>query len=236
MKAKRPCFKVELGLHTEPSGGLEEGEKVSYWFSFNRNDRVLKYGKGYIMEQTTLLTQSFPFPKTEEEPDPWDFIFRSDTTKQIVIKDVDAIEVLAMLEDPKPAGMFLSLSQADMHDRAAQACRSLCQAEQTKLQSLVDVEKKVSFYPHPLTKNWSPLVLDSSKATLEMLSTNHFTMSASLPATCRELYENVTSPGVALDWPYSNPRLSDAINYSINTEGKILNKKLKEKEQRGDFQ
>lgn len=98
------------------------------------------------------------------------------------------------------------------------------------------MERKVSFYPHPLTYNWSPLVLDSSKATLDILSTNHFTMSASLPATCRELYENVGSPGVALDWPYSNPRLSDAINYSINTEGKILYNKLNEKKARGDFQ
>lgn len=236
LKAKRPYCEVELGPRTERSGGLEEGKKVSYWFSFNRNDRVLKYGKGYIMEQTALLTQSFPFPKTEEESDPWDFIFRPDTTKEIVIKDVDYIKFLAMLEDPKQSRMFLSLSQVDMHDRAAQACHTLCQDEQTKLKSLVDVEKKVSFYPHPLTKNWSPLVLDSSKATLDILSTNHFTMSASLPTTCRELYENVSSPGVALDWPYSNPRLSDAINYSINTKDKILYKKLQEKKQRGDFE
>ena len=235
-KAKRPCGEVELGPHTGASGGLEEGKKVSYWFSFNRNDRILKYGKGYIMEQTTLLTQSFPFTETEGESDPWDFIFRPDTTKVIIIRDVEAIESLAMLEDPKQSGTFLSLSQDDMRDRATQAYRSICQADQIKLKSLVDVEKKVSFYPHPLTCNWSPLVLDSTKATLDILSTNHYTMSASLPATCRELYENVASTGVALDCPYSNPRLSDAMTYSINTEGKILNKKLKEKEAKGDFQ
>ena len=87
------------------------------------------------------------------------------------------------------------------------------------------MEKKVSFYPHPLTQNWSPLVLDSSRATLDMLSTNHFTMSANLPATCRELYENVGSAGVALE-----PRLCDAINYSINTRDKILNTKLKKRQ------
>lgn len=126
LKAKRPYYEVELGPRTEPSGGLEDGKKVSYWFSFNRNDRVLKYGKGYIMEQTTLLTQSFRFPKREEELDLWDFIFRPDTTKEIVIKDLDAIEVLAMLEDPKQSRMFLSLSQVDMHDRTAQTCHTLC--------------------------------------------------------------------------------------------------------------
>ena len=35
--------------------GLDEGEEVSYWLSFDRNQRILKYGKGYIMEETTLL-------------------------------------------------------------------------------------------------------------------------------------------------------------------------------------
>ena len=225
LKAKRPCSEVELGPRTEPSGGLKEGKKVSYWFSFNRNSRVLKYGKGYIMEQTTLLTKSFPFPKTEQDPDPWEFIFRPDTPKEIVIKDVGGIEVLAMLDDPKQNKIFFSLSQVEMQDLTTREFRYLRQVEKMELQSLVDVEKKVSFYPHPLTYNWSPLVLDSSKATLNILSTNRFTTSASLPATCRELYENVGSAGVALE-----PRLCDAINYSINTEGKILNKKLKERQ------
>ena len=89
----------------------------------------------------------------------------------------------------------------------------------------------MSFYPHPLTYNWSPFVLDSSKATLPELANNRFVLSATLPETCQELFANVASPDVALDWPYSIPRLSDAINYSISTEGKILNEKLWEKSQ-----
>lgn len=235
-KAKKPCSKIEqLNRTSEPSQGLEEGKKVSYWFSFNRDDRVLKYGKGYIMEQTTLLTHEFPFP--EEDSDPWKFIFRPDKAKQVVIIDVTGIEALAMLEHPDQREKFLSLSQGDMDHQATQAYRSIYQDEQIReLRSLVDVEKRVSFYPHPLTHNWSPLVLDSSKATLDILSTNLFTMSASLPATCRELYENVSSPGVTLDWPYKNPRFSDVINYSIKTEGKILKEKLEEKEKNGKFQ
>lgn len=239
LKAKKPFSKVEEKGHTDkPGGGLEEGKKVSYWFSFNRDARVLKYGKGYIMEQTTLLTYQFPFPAKEEDPDPWEFIFRPDTTKEIVIKDVASIEALAMLERPHPQReTFLSLSQVDMDRQATEAYRSIHQDEETReLRAFVDVEKKVSFYLHPLTKNWSPLILDSSKATLDILSTNLFTMSASLPAICRELYENVSPPGVALDWPYSNPRFSDVMNYSIKTEGKILNEKLKEKRDRGDFE
>ena len=236
-KAKKPCSEIEQRFNrtSEPSQGLEKRKKVSYWLSFNRDDRVLKYGKGYIMEQTTLLTHKFPIP--EEDSDRWKFIFRPDKAKEVVIIDVAEIEALAMLEHPDQRETFLSLSREEMDHQATQAYRSIYQDEQIrKLRSLVDVEKSVSFYPHPLTHNWSPLVLDSSKATLDILSTNLFTMSASLPAICRELYENVSSPGVTLDWPYKNPRFSDVINYSIKTEGKILKEKLEEKKENGKFQ
>ena len=203
-KSKKPSSKNEEENRTaEPGQGLEEGEIVSYWLSFDRDERVLKYGKGYIMKETTLLTHSFPFPaEKEKDLDPWEFIFRPDTAKEIVV---------IFRRDPGGQG------------------------EQNE-PSLVDMEKQVSFYSHPLKHNWPPLVLDSSKATLDILSANLFTLSASLPAICRELYENVSSPGVTLDWPYKNPRFSDVINYSLNTEGKILHMKWKEKEKKGEFQ
>ncbi|KAL9962279.1 hypothetical protein ACROYT_G031366 [Oculina patagonica] len=192
----------------------------------------------------------YPGPATpkdgEDEADPWQFIFRPDVTKEIVIKDVDSIEGLVIREVPRLATKFLTsnanpsyqlgilISQAlsSVLD-VSRAFNSIPTNERAKLTARVDVEKKVSFYPHPLTYNWSPLVLDSSKATLPELGSNHFVMSASLPATCQELYGNVASPDVALDWPYSSPRLSDAINYSINTEGKILYEKLSEKSKDG---
>ena len=59
---------------TLAKSGLDEGEKVSYWLSFDCNQRVLKYGKGYIMEETTLLTQQFPLPQKNVQ-DPWNFYF-----------------------------------------------------------------------------------------------------------------------------------------------------------------
>ena len=40
---------------------------------------------------------------------------------------------------------------------------------------------------------------------------------------------------MALDWPYSKPRLSDAITYSIKTKGKLLYNKLDEKKEKGEF-
>lgn len=73
-------------------------------------------------------------------------------------------------------------------------------------------------------------MLDNSKTSLVDLSSNKYMLSASLPPTCQELYENVLSSNVSLDWPHSTPKLSEAISYSINTKGKILYEKLKEKD------
>ena len=93
-------------------------------------------------------------------------------------------------------------------------------------------DNSLTLYPHPLTHNWSPLVLDSTKASLVELSSNKYMFSASLPPTFRDLYENIASANVNLDWPQSMPNLSVAIDYSIKTPGKILKEKLKEKGQR----
>jgi hypothetical protein len=32
---------------------------VAYWYSYDRDNLVLKYGKGYIMEETTILIHDF---------------------------------------------------------------------------------------------------------------------------------------------------------------------------------
>ena len=224
--------KGSLACPTGKNGGLEIDKRVSYWFSFNRNDRILKYGKGYFMEETTLLeTVESLFPETKDDNDPWKFIFRPDESKEIVIKDVDDIKGLILLqsrEGLKPTTLRTGGKEFKFN---LQLWSSIPSAERSELAARVDVEKKVSFYPHPLTYNWSPFVLDSSKATLPELANNRFVLSASLPDTCQELYANIASPDVALDWPHSIPRLSDAINYSINTEGKILYEKLKKKGQ-----
>ena len=184
------------------------------------------------MKETTLLeTEESLFRETKGENDPWKFIFRPDQKKQIVIKDVHGTKRLVVLESSRLKMTSLPLGVNEKI--TADLWSSIPSAERSELAARVDVEKKVSFYPHPLTYNWSPFVLDSSKATLPELASNRFVPSASLPETCKELYANIASPDVALDWPSSIPRLSDAINYSISTEGKILYEKLKEKQGQG---
>uniref|UniRef100_A0A1X7VQ32 Cysteine dioxygenase n=1 Tax=Amphimedon queenslandica TaxID=400682 RepID=A0A1X7VQ32_AMPQE len=39
--------------------GFEKERKISYWLSYDRDNLVLKYGKGYRMDETTLLEYDF---------------------------------------------------------------------------------------------------------------------------------------------------------------------------------
>ena len=97
--------------------------------------------------------------------------------------------------------------------------------------TLIDMEGKVDFDKNPFTYNWSPLVMDSSKSTLFEFDSNKYTLSASLPSACQELYHNVVQEGVYLDWPPGVERykLSDAVRHSLNSKDGLLHKKLKEK-------
>ena len=79
----------------------------------------------------------------------------------------------------------------------------------------------------PFVTNWSPIVKDSKTLTLDDLDSDKFTFSSSLPDVCQELYNNVVS--CTLDSPNDPYPLSDAIEYSINTEGMTLNTTLKNK-------
>ena len=185
-------------LETEQRIGYETTRKVAYWLSFNRDDRVLKYGKGYIMEATTLMEYSFLEPRRNQ--DKWNFLFDPQVNKTIEIVD-------NLTSDTRS-------TQLDLTDFVL----------------LVDVEKTVNFYPYPLICDWPYAVKDSNTSTMLDISGNDYILSASLPVTCRELYYNVASAKVDLDWPYNTDvKLSEAIGYSIATPGKILYRQLKEK-------
>ena len=46
-------------MNNEPDAGYDKDLKVSYWFSYNRDQLVIKYGKGHVMDETTLLEYDF---------------------------------------------------------------------------------------------------------------------------------------------------------------------------------
>ena len=39
--------------------GFEPGYKVAYWLSYDRDNLVIKYGKGYRMEETVIIEYDF---------------------------------------------------------------------------------------------------------------------------------------------------------------------------------
>ncbi|GIL56466.1 hypothetical protein Vafri_11823 [Volvox africanus] len=87
-----------------------------------------------------------------------------------------------------------------------------------------DSRALIEFDRLPLTRNPPPKVKDSSILTLENLDDQDYTFSADLPGACQILYKNVAGASMLLD-----DELVKAIKYSIETDGMILNEKLKEK-------
>ena len=224
---------------TEEDIGFEPDTIISYWLSYDRDRMVVKYGKGYYMEETTLLRYAFLEGKTESEAEKIRsdmlYLFGPVGVKEILFYDVAALKELAKLYASK--SRLLSMAMGNIEDTDNES-GSVPEAARSQLrssivsESLINVESKVLFDRCPLVKNWPPFVVDSSQLTLFHIDSNQYTFSASLPRACRELYENVAlSKNVDLDWPSvpGEPKLTDAIRYSIITPGKILYEKLKQK-------
>lgn len=90
-------------------------------------------------------------------------------------------------------------------------------------------EPEVQFVKNPFMCNLSPLVLDSSQTNLFILDQSKFVFSASLSLACKELYDNIVHCNLNYPEEVESVLLADAIRYSIETKGCLLNKKLKEK-------
>ena len=93
------------------------------------------------------------------------------------------------------------------------------------MEPLIEVRKT------PLVANPSPFVLDATKATLNIIDKGLYIFSSELPPACKVLYDTTVKCALDLEFEMgvSEVRLSDAVRYSINTEGAILNKTLKNK-------
>ncbi|XP_074641784.1 uncharacterized protein LOC141899408 [Tubulanus polymorphus] len=187
------------GLHEELSrvqknGCGLENRKIAYWYSYDRDNLVLKYGKGYRMEETTIMTHDFL--KDAKTPD------EEKQIRKELYPFFNAEEKRFVRIYKKP---LLSAS------------------------GIQKTEPTVEFEKNPFVCNLSPLVLDSSKVNMFLLDDGDYVFSSSLPAACQELFNNVY--GCDLNYPeeVESVHLSDAIRYSIETKGCILNNRLKEK-------
>lgn len=253
------CFKLRSGKQTnilaEKRGksergvtvGYEEGSRISYWLSYNCNLLVLKYGKGYQMVETTIMEHDFlkglsPHEQKKTRTD-LHKLFSPEVPK--VIEQYDCIPPQFFVQEyasKLAKGMTFG-------NKGKQKLPLLCEhgnttftlnpAEKSKLdteakdtaEALLNIDGHVDFINLPFTCNWPPVVLDSSKSTLFELDSNNYTLSASLPAACQELYQNIAPDRVSLDWTPGNEKykLSDAIRHSLDSKDGILRKKLMEK-------
>ncbi len=240
-KMNGELHKGELITADTANAGYEPDDKIAYWFSYDRDFLVLKYGKGYIMEETTLMTFDFLKSSLYENFSPKDkkhkeaefreclqYLFSSTIRRKIEVKDN-----IGMIHETIKRDGYKGTQLPDLFpnfDAGELEAKSMELAK-----SLIDIEGQVDFDKAPFRYNWSPFILDSSEANLFDLDSAHYTFSSSLPPACLELYSTVTAPNVHLDWSrpglgvQSRFPLSNAIRHSIVTDRAILNEKLKQK-------
>ncbi|XP_074641401.1 uncharacterized protein LOC141899145 [Tubulanus polymorphus] len=191
------------GVHEELTRLREDGRgfenrKIAYRYSYDRDNLVLKYGKGYRMEETTIMTHDFL--KGAKTPD---------EEKQI----------------RKELYPFFNAEEKIF----ARIYKKLFLSGEAMNHRIIKVEPTVEFEKCPFVCNVSPLVLHSSKVNMFLLDDGDYVFSSSLPAACQELFNNVYGCDLNCPEEVESVHLSDAIRYSIETKGCILNNKLKEK-------
>jgi hypothetical protein len=238
---KREVLTEVTGVVKNERVGYEPGRQISYWFSYDRDRLVLKYGKGYRMEETTLMTYDFlnPDGKPVDNPDQvrkdLQYLFSPTIRRRIEQYDISSQEEMIKLYSAriKKSGIFHGAQLAKMFKGVSVAQEDAKILEMAK--SIINIDGEVAFDKEPLVANWSPIILDSSKVSLQALDNNEYTFSASLPMACQELYQNVSAEHVDLNYPptHDDLNLSDAIRYSMTTEGMCLYEKLQEK--KGEF-
>jgi len=214
---KRNGFQVNLTDQTDvvvssTPLGLDPDTITTYWLSYDRDNMVIKYGKGYAMEETTLLICDFAEGVTSAEK---------------LAKKRKTWSLFFGIYDPerKAATILLYRTPSDIEKHQERSVRSDEVAGFIHMEALIEIRKI------PLVANPSPFVLDATKATLNIIDKGLYTFSSELPSACKVLYDTMIKCELDLEYNMgvSEVKLSDAVRYSINTEGCILNKTLKNK-------
>jgi hypothetical protein len=247
------CNKIQLQLLgektqllaevSEPGVGYDSSAVTSYWFSLNRDQMVVKYGKGYLMEETTLLTHDFLAGVSPQEENKrrcsLKSIFGPQACKTLELHDSFADNGYCAMHIhqgeclPSSAGEgFQGESHGSVQFFSSKQLQELDLSSDRYVEpvkEMISLTHQVEFYKHPLIVNWPFLVKDGSDASLYELDSNNYIFTGSLPTECQELYTNIASSKVDLDWAPTPQdfRLSDAIRYSFETKGKALHEKLK---------
>jgi len=206
---------TEVTLGSDRNLGLDPDTITTYWLSYDRDNMCLKYGKGYAMEETTLLT--------------CDFSEGADTVPKLAKKRKQYKEFFAIFNPDRTNDVTILLyrSPGDI----AKSKEKSVKLDQGEGVGYINVESLIEVRKEPLTANPSPFVMSSDQATLNIIDKGQYIFSSELPPSCKILYDTVRKCELDLEYEMGamDVRLSDAIRYSIETEGALLNNLLKTK-------
>lgn len=190
----------------EKVGYDDSDNKVTYWWSYDSDAMTIKYGKGYYMKETTLMSYTFNDQEGNENRSTY-----FDPTKPKTVK-IHNDYPWKTTGPPLLSGFAAVVNFAPV---------------------VADLEQEIVFSLHPLTCNRPPIVRDSSSSNLFDIDLGKYTYSSSLPDECKVLYANVTGVNMRLDYGEQAYKLTDAIRHSIESKDGILYKRLEEK--KGEF-
>jgi hypothetical protein len=193
--------------------GLDPDTIQTYWISYDRDNLTIKYGKGYAMTETTLLICDLSDGAT--------------TMAQLAKKRKRWSKLFAMYDEtrPKDISLLLYRTQTDIAKDAMKTVKSNEVAGFINMESVIEVRKE------PMSVNPSPFVIDSASSTLNIIDKGMYIFSSELPPACKVLYDTIKNCNLDMEYEkgIATTKLSDAIRYSIETEGALLNKILKTK-------
>ena len=87
---------------------------------------------------------------------------------------------------------------------------------------------EIVYLPMPVVAKPPPIIVPSDSITLEQLAVGSVTVPANLSPECQRLYANVAGANITLDTP-DFPDFGLAIERSVNTEGLVCQRMLKNK-------
>ena len=187
-------FKIKIGgeKHTllKETGdvGLDKGVTQTYWFSYDRDGKVIKYGKGHAMEETTLLMYDF---KKSYDSKTTIFFDIHPSTKSSILLYSSATKIIENTVDKTTVGS-------------------------------IDFEPWIYVTGEPLIFTPSPSLKEFELTVQDLINPEH-THPNRLPSECKKIYDDIKNIQVL------DPMLIAPIRNSIQTEGFILNKILKQK-------
>ncbi len=157
---------------------LNPDRELTYWLSLDRNNNLLRFGKGEMIAE--LCELEFDLSQLRENGE---------------------LDWLTTLDRFGIAGNY----------------------EKAALKKIKPVYKRL-----PVTVSAPPIIVSQDQIDLCQIDSNNATVISNLSEECTQLYNNIAGRNLTLNAPDFTD-FSDAINWSIMTEGAICNTRLKEK-------